>query len=43
MLELADGTCIFESNAIAQYFARHANATELFGKSAFEEAKIEEF
>ena len=41
MLELADGTCIFESNAIAQFLARNANATELFGKSAFEEAQIE--
>lgn len=35
MLELADGTIIFESNAIAAYLARSAGNTSFLGASPF--------
>jgi len=42
MLELADGTMVYESNAIAQYIARRSgHAGQLCGYNAFEEAQID--
>ncbi len=44
MLELADGTMIYESNGIAAYFARTSgSAPALVGSDAFEEAQIEQW
>ena len=39
----ADGTIISESNAIAAYIARIAGHSEFLGKTAFEEALVEEW
>ena len=39
MLELENGTVIYESNAIAEYFARTSpHAEALLGSNAYEEA-----
>jgi glutathione S-transferase len=38
--ELADGSTIHESSAIAAYIARTAGRTDFIGGSAFEEAQI---
>ena len=43
MLETPEGTIIFESHAIATYFARAANCTDLLGASAFEEAQVNQW
>lgn len=42
-LETADGEQIFESSAIATYFARCAPASGLYGQSPFQQAKIDEW
>jgi len=42
ILELADGSMIFESAAIAEYLARTSSKSEeLCGKTAFEQAEIQ--
>jgi len=43
MLELGDGSMVYESVAIAQYVARrsHTHGAALLGRSAFEEAQIQ--
>ena len=38
MLETPEGVIVFESNAIASYFANLAGCTDLVGATAFEEA-----
>lgn len=44
MLELADGSMIYESFAIGEYLARASNhSTALLGRSAFEEAEISQW
>jgi len=43
ILETAEGKMIFESAAIASHFAREAGCTDLFGRSAFEEAQIDQW
>jgi glutathione S-transferase len=42
-LELEDGSTLGESNAIGQFLARHAGNSDLYGKTAFEEAQIEQW
>jgi glutathione S-transferase/translation elongation factor EF-1beta len=43
MLETPEGAIVFESLAIATYFARAANCTDLIGATAFEEAKVNQW
>ena len=38
LLELADGTLIFESAAIASHFARHAPSSGLLGQTNLQQA-----
>ena len=41
ILELDDGTFIFESNAIAAYIARQAGNTAFLGETQFDQAKVD--
>jgi len=43
MLETPEGSIIFESVAIAAYFARAAGCTDLIGATAFEEAQVNQW
>jgi len=43
MLELDDGTVIFESNAIAAYIARASGNQAFLGSNAFAEAQVEQW
>jgi glutathione S-transferase len=38
IMETPEGKMVFESLAIASYFARNADCSELCGKSAFEQS-----
>jgi len=42
VLETPEG-CIFESNAIARYAARHGDATKIYGSSAYEASLIDQW
>jgi len=43
ILETPSGKMVYESLAIATYFARNANCTDLVGKTAFEEACVDQW
>ena len=42
-LETSDGQQIFESSAVATYFARCAPASGLYGQTPFQQAKVDEW
>jgi glutathione S-transferase len=42
-LETDDGQLIFESSAVATYFARCASKSGLYGQTPFQQAKVDEW